>query len=122
MILIQSSRILLYSATVICSVAAYLSKISAVVLPVLLVLIALFESVDANTSNRVQLGRKNLTLISLEIAPILMLALIVYGGYQSILEQYGVLSRAYPYSASDYLKVAFVINPLILIEYFNFSL
>jgi len=113
----HKTRILLYSATVICSIAAYLSKISAVILPMLLALIAVFESIDTNGYARVQCGRKNLTRIALEIAPILLLALIVYGGYQSVLEHFGVLARAHPYSVSDHLIVAFVVNPLVLVEY-----
>jgi hypothetical protein len=110
------SKILLYCAIIVCSVAAYMSKISAVILPVLLVLIAICESIDSDASNKVRLTRKDFTRIALEITPVLLLALIAYIGYRYNQEQYGVLARAYTYSPSDYLKVAFLINPLVLTE------
>jgi hypothetical protein len=110
-------QILLYGAMTVCSVAAYLSKISALVLPILLALVALFEAIDADKSKRAQFGGKYLTRTALEIAPVLLLAIGVFAAYHSNQENYGVLARVHEYSVSDYLKVAFIINPLVLIEY-----
>jgi hypothetical protein len=114
----QRSKNLSYAASFIFAGAAFLSKINAVILPGILFLLALitqptFIRDGFGTQNLLKmLGRK-----LAEVVPFLVLGLLAFIWYRSVIAEFGMLNRNLEYTTEEIRRLIFIVNPLIFLEY-----
>ena len=107
-----------YFVSLLFASAAYLSKLNAVVLPGLLFLCAMINNREIM---RAGLKANGLTTIVgrtlLQLIPFLLISVIVFLWYRSVLQDFGLLGKALEYSSRDYWRLIFILDPLIFLEY-----
>ncbi len=107
-----------YFGSLLFASAAYLSKLNAVVLPGILFLCAM---IDNREIIRAGLKANGLTTIVgrtlLQLIPFLLISMIVFLWYRSVLQDFGLLGRVLDYSSRDYWRLIFIVDPLIFLEY-----
>jgi hypothetical protein len=97
---------------------ALLSKISAVVLPGVLFLLAVFQpALRDPAAARGAFPWKRIPSALLGVTPHLVISLIVGRWYYATLAQYGILNRGYTASAMQHIGNLLLIDPMVLVRY-----
>jgi hypothetical protein len=112
------SKILYYFATLFFLVLALFSKISAIVFPLtLMVLAGLRPYLSGNRLPDVSLPWQRILHSVILFIPHLIISFFVYKWYQSILTAYGIMDRGYNATVLQHLRNLIIIDPLVFWRY-----
>jgi thymidylate kinase len=107
-----SHRYIYYGCTLLFVGLACLSKISAVVYPLIILLLKfLLPAFDC------QINNPKIRIAALQALPHFVISLAVYGWYQDVLSEMRLLQKSNVFDLADYLQILAIVDPLVLLRY-----
>ncbi|OGV63523.1 MAG: hypothetical protein A2498_07015 [Lentisphaerae bacterium RIFOXYC12_FULL_60_16] len=113
-----------YAGSMVFTLLALLSKISAVTLPAILLLLGIFRPWLTDRLQDCEPRRDARTILRLiaGILPHVLIALTITAWYRGVLSDFGLLNRGYDATPLQHARNLLVINPLVFLRYLQLVL